>query len=78
MAKVDKRSRRDKLKDGMVENIEKEIKIVENKITQREQDNDMDKSMLSILRQQIGDIQMMCIQQDETYKAKKPDGQKAT
>lgn len=77
MSKVDKRSRRDKLKDGMVEKVERSLNIVKERILHRERENEMDSQMVTILIQQVHDIHVMCTKQDETYKTKKSDGKKA-
>jgi len=73
MAK-DKRSRRDKLKDGIIDNIHKRIEQIEAINKEKQAEIDMDNQMVVILRQQIQDIDAMCAKQDETNKAKKSDG----
>lgn len=75
MAK-DKRSRRDRLRDGQIEAIQKQIDA-------RKEENEkyMDKvrfndDMVKVLEEQINNIHAMCESQDANFKSHKADDNK--
>ncbi len=62
--KKDRRSRADMLRDGIIGEIRKSIEVIEAGRVQRLSDSDMsdnmDKAMISILRNQIETINALC------------------
>ena len=78
MVKVDKRSRRDKLKDGQINNIQVKIDALTKESIEYIGKIQFIADMVKILNAQIDDIKKMCVAQDADYKRNKPHGQKAT
>ncbi len=58
--KKDRRSRVDRVRDNLVENIEARIKAIKQEMCNRLELNSMDDHMIKILREQIETIHNLC------------------